>query len=64
MTNKETDKCVDCEIDKFIRNNYRPIDNKPGYVWFSYRNRRIIKLDVLKRSICSYMCGQKEEEKE
>lgn len=39
MAEKETAKCIDCKIDELIRNNYRPVDDKPGYVWFDPRLR-------------------------
>lgn len=49
-----TAKCADCKVDEFIKNNYRPVDDKPCYVWFDHYNFQIIKLDTLKKSMCDF----------
>ena len=31
-----------------ILNTYEPVEDKPGYVWFSKANRQIVAIDVLR----------------
>ena len=50
------------DIDKYIKINYQPVENKSGYVWFSKRNMQIISIDVLKTSIEN--CIRKAENEE
>ena len=36
---------------QFIKIYYQPVEDKPGYVWFSKKDRQIIKIDVLKAAL-------------
>lgn len=38
-------------IINFIKENYDPVDDKPGYVWFSKRHFEIISIETLAKSI-------------
>lgn len=49
-----TVKCADCKVDEFIKTNYRPVDDKSGYVWLDRYNYQIIELNTLKKSICDF----------
>lgn len=33
-------------IKEFIKENFEPVENKPGYVWFSKSNFQIISIDT------------------
>lgn len=37
----------DADARKFVEKYYEPVEDKPGYVWFSKRNMQIISIDVL-----------------
>ena len=37
------------EINKILA-TYEPVENKPGYVWFSKTNYQIIKLETLREA--------------
>ena len=39
------------DADEFIKENYQPVEDKPGYVWLNKRNMRMISTDVLKAAI-------------
>lgn len=47
-------------IDKFIKDNYQPVEDKPGYVWFNKRNWQIISIETLKKSLKEF-CKRKEK---
>lgn len=36
---------------------YPPVEDKPGYVWFSRQNLQIIKIDTLREAIKEYLEG-------
>lgn len=36
---------------------YPPVEGKPGYVWVSRQNLRIIKIDTLREAIKEYLEG-------
>lgn len=38
-------------IKVFIKGNYEPVEDKPGYVWFSKRNFQIISIETLTKSL-------------
>ena len=46
------------DIEEFIKENYEPVENKPGYVWLSKRNLRIIKIETLVESLKTYSEGK------
>ena len=39
------------EVKKFIKENFEPVEDKPGYVWFSKRNIQIISIETLAKSL-------------
>ena len=45
----------DISVDEFIRKNYRPVDDKPGYVWLNARRLEIISVDILAVSLENYL---------
>lgn len=47
MTELEAELISDFDFHKFVEENYVPVENKPGYVWFSKRNMQIISIDLL-----------------
>ena len=50
------------DIKQFIKENYEPVEDKPGYVWlsaFSKRNYEIIKIETLEEVLKKF----KEENK-
>ena len=47
MTELEAELISDFDIRKFIEEHYMPVEDKPGYVWFSKRNMQIINIDLL-----------------
>lgn len=44
----------DISVDEFIRKNYRPVDDKPGYVWLNTRRLEIISVVNLAASLERY----------
>ena len=43
------------DIDEHIKNNYQPVEDRPGYVWLSKRHFQMISVDVLKKSIIEFL---------
>ena len=41
----------DMAIKKFIKENFTPVEDKPGYVWFSKENVQIINIETLYNAI-------------
>lgn len=39
------------EIKDFIKNNFDPVDDKPGFVWFDKRNFQIISIETLEKHL-------------
>ena len=39
------------EIEDFIKKNFAPVDDKPGFVWFSKRNFEIITIETLAKCL-------------
>lgn len=37
------------KIEIFIKMIFEPVENKPGYVWFSKRNFQIISIETLQK---------------
>ena len=37
--------------EDFIKENYEPVEDKPGYVWFSKRNFQIISIETLAKCL-------------
>ena len=35
----------------FIKENYVPVEDKPGYVWFDKRNFQIISIETLAKAL-------------
>ena len=48
---KEEYGCRADDIEEFIKKNYEPVEDKPGYVWFSKRNFQIISIENLAASL-------------
>lgn len=51
MTELAVELISDFDFCKFVEENYEPVEDKPGYVWFSKRNMQIISIDVLVTSL-------------
>jgi len=47
MTELEAELISDFDFRKFVEENYEPVEDKPGYVWFDKRNTQIISIDLL-----------------
>ena len=62
MTNEEKIIFGDISVDEFIKKNYRPVDDKPGYVWLNARRLEMISVANLAASIENYV--RKEEDAE
>ncbi len=45
MTNEE-------KVENFIKMFFEPVEDKPGYVWFSKRNCQIISIETLRKTLC------------
>lgn len=45
MTNEE-------KVENFIKMIFEPVEDKPGYVWFSKRNFQIISIETLRKTLC------------
>lgn len=41
----------DISVDEFIKKNYRPVDDKPGYVWLNARRLEMISVANLAASL-------------
>lgn len=39
------------EAEKIIKERFIPVEDKPGYVWFSKRNFQIISIETLTKSL-------------
>lgn len=39
------------KVENFIKKNFEPVENKPGYVWFSKRNFQIISIETLRKKL-------------
>ena len=42
-------------IKEFIKENFEPVDDKPGFVWFNKRNFQIISIETLAKSLEDYI---------
>jgi len=51
------------KIEKILA-TYEPVDDKPGYVWFSRNNYTIVKLSTLRKSYEEYFAEKVQEIKE
>ena len=51
MTELESELVSDFDFRKFVEENYEPVEDEPGYVWFSKRNMQIIGIDLLVASL-------------
>ena len=40
------------KVEDFIKKNFEPVDDKPGYVWYSKRNFQIINIETLRKALC------------
>ena len=40
------------KVEDFIKKNFEPVEDKPGYVWFSKRNFQIISIETLRKILC------------
>ena len=49
------------DIDKFIKDNYRTVDDMPGYVWFSHRHMQIVSIDTLRAAIARKVKEEKDD---
>ena len=49
-------------IEEFIKENYAPVEDKPGYVWFSKRNFQIIKIETLTELLKAYFIESEDKE--
>ena len=38
---------LEAKFRKFVEEYYEPVEDKPGYVWFSKRHMQIISIDIL-----------------
>jgi len=56
-----SDISSDISVDEFIRKNYRPVDDKPGYVWFNKRRLEMISVANLAASLENYWEKKKDE---
>lgn len=45
----------DISVDEFIRKNYRPVEDKPGYVWLNARRLEMISVADLAASLERYL---------
>lgn len=54
MTREEAKQIIS-DIHEFIKKNFEPVEDKPGYVWFSKRNFQIISIETLAKSLEDYM---------
>lgn len=39
------------QIHEYIKKNFQPVEDKPGYVWFNKRNFEIISIETLTKSL-------------
>lgn len=39
------------QIQDYIKEHFTPVDDKPGYVWYSQRNFQIISIETLTKSL-------------
>ena len=51
------------KIEKILA-TYEPVDDKPGYVWFSRNNNTIVKLSTLRKSYEEHFAEKVQEIKE
>ena len=47
MTELEVELISNFDTREFVEEHYAPVEDKPGYVWFSKRNMQIISIDLL-----------------
>lgn len=45
----------DERIKMFIKENFEPVEDKPGYVWLSKRHLQIISIETLSKAIESHL---------
>lgn len=48
-TTEETNKTA--KIEAFIKENFEPVEDKPGYVWFSKRHIQMISIETLRKEL-------------
>ena len=51
MTREEVEANKSEYIKVFIKRNYEPVEDKPGYVWFNKSNFQIISIETLTKSL-------------
>ena len=51
------------KVEDFIKKNFEPVDDKPGYVWYSKRNFQIISIETLKKRLCKVLKGEEKMKK-
>ena len=51
MTREEAESMSTFNIYEYIKENFEPVDDKPGYVWFNKRNFQIINIETLAKSL-------------
>ncbi len=39
------------QIQEYIKKNFQPVEDKPGYVYFNKRNFEIISIETLTKSL-------------
>lgn len=39
------------KVEDFIKKNFEPVEDKPGYVWLSKRNFQIISIETLRKRL-------------
>lgn len=50
-------------IEDFIKKNFEPVEDKPGYVWFNKRNFQIISIETLKKRLYKALKGEEKNGK-
>ena len=51
MNEVERETMAIFDIYEYIKENFEPVEDKPGYVWFSKRNFQIISIETLAKCI-------------
>ena len=59
MTEIEAESMSNFDIYEYIKKNFAPVEDKPGYVWFSKRNFQIINIKTLAKSLEDYKDREK-----
>ncbi len=40
------------KVEIFIKKFFKPVEDKPGYVWIDTRNFQIISIETLRKTLC------------